>query len=122
MAKSSTGRRVLDLLSFLLFAYSMSAYPVYADVGQPNVMMGKKIFMKYCAGCHGSLGQGDGYRILGPAPADFTSLLSKEKSDEDLLKTIHEGKPNMPAWQYRLSQQDGQNVLEYIRALQQTSQ
>jgi hypothetical protein len=39
------------------------------------------------------------------------------KSDASLLKTIHEGKPMMPAWKLRLSQKDSRDVLGYIRKL-----
>ena len=64
-------------------------------------------------------GQGEGYRLLGPDPADLTSQATTQQSDADLLRTIHEGKPNMPVWKYRLSKQDSRNVLAYIRSLQQ---
>lgn len=63
----------------------------------PALRKGRQIFQKYCAGCHGPKGQGDGYRLLGPAPADLTSWLTQQKADEDLLKVLHTGKPNMPA-------------------------
>ena len=33
------------------------------------------------------------------------------------MKTIHEGKPMMPAWKLRLSQKDSRDVLGYIRKL-----
>jgi mono/diheme cytochrome c family protein len=41
----------------------------------------------------------------------------KIESDAELLKTIHEGKPNMPAWKARLSKKDTRDVLAYIRNL-----
>ncbi|MDF2458875.1 MAG: putative Cytochrome c55x [Nitrospira sp.] len=82
-----------------------------------NVIRGKKIFQKYCSNCHGLSGKGDGYRLLGPNPADLTSLATRQQSDRDLLKTIHQGKPNMPAWKYRLSKKDSGDVLAYIRSL-----
>ena len=96
-----------------LSAYAKTEQGMKPDT--PDQIRGKKIFTKYCSGCHGSLGQGDGYRMLGPSPADFASLASRQKSDTELLKTIHEGKPNMPAWKFRLSQKDSQDVLGYIR-------
>jgi mono/diheme cytochrome c family protein len=83
-----------------------------------DLMRGKNIFMKYCSNCHGTSGQGDGYRLLGPNPADLTSRATTLQSDDNLLKTIHEGKPNMPVWKYRLSKTDSRNVLAYIRSLQ----
>jgi mono/diheme cytochrome c family protein len=78
---------------------------------------GRQIFVKYCSGCHGAQGQGDGYPLLGPDPANLASPATKERSDEELIRTIHEGKPNMPPWKYRLSPQDSKDVLAYIRSL-----
>ena len=106
-----------------VLAMGLSGFPAYADMERkiqpdaPSLIRGKKMFVKYCSGCHGPSGRGDGYRLLGSSPADFTSLASKQKSDADLLKTIHEGKANMPAWELRFSQKDSRDVLEYIRTL-----
>ena len=84
----------------------------------PDLAKGKAIFLKFCAGCHGPDGRGDGYRMLGPAPTDFTAIESKQQSDATLLKTIHDGKPNMPVWKYKLSTKNTRDVLAYIRSLQ----
>ncbi len=78
---------------------------------------GKIIFERNCAGCHGRTGKGDGYKLLGPDPANLTAPATAEKADEDLLKTIHEGKPNMPAWDPQLSKAKIHDVLEYVRSL-----
>jgi mono/diheme cytochrome c family protein len=97
---------------------ALSGIPISADEGQPgDPANGKRIFERHCAGCHGTYGQGDGYRLLGPQPADFTSPAARQRTDGELLKTIHEGKPNMPAWEFRLSRQDSGDVLAYIRKL-----
>jgi mono/diheme cytochrome c family protein len=99
--------------------------PLLCNAGQDiqpdeqDLIRGKNIFIKYCSACHGSSGQGEGYRLLGPNPADLTSQATRQQSDADLLRTIHEGKPNMPVWKYRLSKQDTRNVLAYIRSLQE---
>ena len=78
---------------------------------------GKRIFQKYCASCHGREGTGEGYRLLGADPANLTSRQTQEKSDEDLLESIHEGQTSMPAWKDRLSKEDRRRVLAYIRSL-----
>lgn len=78
---------------------------------------GKRLFVKHCAGCHGPDGKGDGYKLLGPDPANLTAPATRKKSDRALLATIHEGKPNMPSWKGLLSDRDIQNVLAYIRTL-----
>ena len=80
---------------------------------------GKTLFIKYCAGCHGVQGKGDGYKLLGPDPANLQAPATQKKSDSALLATIHEGKPNMPSWKGLLSERDIRNVLAYIRTLPQ---
>ncbi len=80
---------------------------------------GKTLFIKYCAGCHGAQGNGDGYKLLGPDPANLTAPTTQNKSDSTLLATIHEGKPNMPSWKGLLSDRDIRSVLAYIRTLPQ---
>lgn len=78
---------------------------------------GKTLFVRNCAGCHGAAGGGDGYRLLGPDPANLTSPSIGKKSDTELLKTIHDGKPNMPAWKGNLSESQSRDVLTYVRTL-----
>ena len=89
------------------------------ETDQPNVdqIKGRKIFSKHCAGCHGPEGKGDGYLLLGPNPANLKRPATQNKSDALLLQTIHEGKPNMPSWKGRLSEDESRAVLAYIRAL-----
>jgi mono/diheme cytochrome c family protein len=90
-----------------------------ADPSAARTENGRKIFIKHCAGCHGVEGKGDGYTLLGADPANLTSPAIKKKSDAALLNTIHEGKPSMPSWKVRLSEQDSRDVLAYIRTLSQ---
>lgn len=85
--------------------------------GSDRMAKGKQLYLKHCAGCHGPEGRGDGYRLLGADPANLTSESIRKKSDATLLKSIHEGKTTMPSWNIRLSQQDAQDVLTYIRLL-----
>ena len=83
-----------------------------------NVAHGKTLFVKYCTGCHGPEGGGDGYKFInGPDPANLTIPSTRKKSDPELLKTIHDGKPNMPPWNIRLSKKESGDVLAYVRTL-----
>ncbi len=88
-----------------------------AASGHDDRSTGNMIFARHCAGCHGPEGKGDGYRMLGPDPAHLTRPSTRKKSDAALLQTIHEGKPNMPSWKLRLSEEESQAVLAYIRTL-----
>ena len=95
----------------------MAVGQAIAETEQDRIAQGKRVYVKHCAGCHGTEGEGDGYKLLGPEPADLTSPSRQKKSDAALLKTIHEGKPNMPSWKVLLSEEDSRDVLEYIRTL-----
>jgi len=67
-------------------------------------------YRRYCAGCHGDLGDGNGENAiwLDPKPRDFTAAIFKCRStmtgtlptDEDLFNTIGRGltNSNMPVW------------------------
>jgi mono/diheme cytochrome c family protein len=101
----------------LLIASGFWATAAAEQQSTDQAEQGKRIFQKYCAGCHGHKGSGEGYRLLGADPANLTSRQTKEKSDEDLLESIHEGQAAMPAWKDRLSNEDRQRVLAYIRSL-----
>lgn len=105
-----------------LIVIIMGSQLVVAEQGErapsrPDLAKGRQIFIKHCAGCHGPEGNGDGYLLLGPDPANLTRSATKKKSDAILLQTIHEGKPNMPSWKGRLSEEESRAVLAYIRAL-----
>jgi mono/diheme cytochrome c family protein len=101
----------------LLPLWSGVFVPVAAADETDSIRRGKILFERNCAGCHGLTGKGDGYKLLGPDPANLTAPSTTEKADEDLLKTIHEGKPNMPAWEPQLSGAKIHDVLEYVRSL-----
>ena len=112
---------LIGLGLILMAAVGGGLPPVYgqvvADSEQVQMAKGKKVYAKYCAGCHGAAGDGGGYKLLGADPANLTSSSIKKKSESALLKTIHEGNPNMPSWKGRLSEQDSRAVLAYIRTL-----
>lgn len=110
-------RMVIGLMAIVAGSQLAIASPKEADSPSAEQSKGKRIFTRYCAGCHGPEGKGDGYLLLGPEPANFTRPATKTKSDAALLQTIHEGKPNMPSWKTRLSEEQSRAVLAYIRTL-----
>src|SRR2546422_8808014 len=90
---------------------------------------GRQVYTKWCAGCHGADGKGDGEgaRHMIPPPRDFTgnavyqirSTASGDlPTDADLLRSIDEGLSGtaMPAWKTRLSDRQRRDVLAYIKA------
>src|SRR3989441_8658571 len=90
---------------------------------------GKSVYVKWCAGCHGDGGAGDGAAAasLVDRPRNFTSGLYKIRTtasgqlptDADLERAIDEGLPGsaMPGWKGRLSQSERRDVRAYIKTL-----
>src|SRR5436190_656877 len=88
---------------------------------------GKMVYTKWCAGCHGDNGAGDGQgaRHMIPPPRDFTGAIYQIRStpsgqlptDADLLRSIDEGLGGtaMPGWKSRLSERQRRDVLAYIK-------
>lgn len=111
-----SGRR-FGILWPLSLVIAVGSWAAAEQPGAAQTEQGRRIFQKYCAGCHGREGTGEGYRLLGADPANLMARQTQEKSDEDLLESIHEGQTVMPAWKDRLSNEDRRRVLAYIRTL-----
>jgi mono/diheme cytochrome c family protein len=83
-------------------------------------------YRRYCVGCHGELGDGNGEvaQWLDPKPRDFTLGVFKCRStptgtlptDEDLFDTIHRGldRSNMPPWN-TLTRQERIDLVAWIK-------
>lgn len=88
---------------------------------------GRVVYAKWCTGCHGDNGAGDGVaaKHMIPPPRDFTGAIYQIRStasgqlpaDADLLRSIDEGLPGtaMPGWKSRLSDGERRDVLAYIK-------
>ena len=75
-------------------------------------------YARYCAGCHGNSGEGNGrigrFKKLDPADLTDKNLWSMHE-DEQLLNSIRDGKNDMPAFHYYLSVDEQEELLEYIK-------
>jgi mono/diheme cytochrome c family protein len=96
------------------------------DVGtEAQRESGKRLYLQYCAQCHGEKGDGQGYASshLYPRPRDFTTGQFKVRTTpngalpthEDLVNIIRQGMPytSMPAWP-DLSNQEVSNLAYFI--------
>lgn len=131
-------------LSFVLAAWTLAAAAQDApDVGPhpptPQRQMeshignvvghsqnAKSDYKRYCAGCHGDLGDGNGENAvwLDPKPRDFTMAIFKCRStltgmlptDQDLFNTVGRGltNSNMPIWN-TFSNQQRADLVAYVK-------
>jgi len=98
----------------------------YGD-GQLHPDAGVQLYRRFCVGCHGPLGDGNGENAqwMSPEPRDFTVATFKCRStptgtlptDEDLYNNITRGfvTTNMPAWR-PLPAQDRANLIAMVKA------
>jgi mono/diheme cytochrome c family protein len=92
-----------------------------------DTTQGKVVYQKWCAGCHGDQGAGDGEaaRYMLPRPRDFTGAIYQIRStasgelptDADLMRAIDDGLPGtaMPGWRTRLSDRERRDVAAYLK-------
>ncbi len=92
-----------------------------------DTIAGKVVYQKWCAGCHGDNGAGDGEaaHYMVPRPRDFTGAVYQVRStangelptDADLLHAVDQGLPGtaMPGWKTRLSDRERRDVVAYIK-------
>ncbi len=108
-----------DLQSATLYPINVPKPSSSLGAGTGNAIKGQSIYATHCINCHGVHGQGDGPigKMLVPPAANLTVL--GEKSDQELLTTIQDGRPGtaMPSWKGDLSAQDINHVLAYVRSL-----
>ncbi len=83
-----------------------------------DVKLGKAVYDKSCAGCHGADGKGNPAmaKVLGEKGLNLTTPEVKKMSDDQIVKILVEGAGKMPG-QKNLSKDDQKNVLSYMRSL-----
>jgi mono/diheme cytochrome c family protein len=103
----------------------MTAAVVVLTLGWPithgfaaDADVGKTVYEKNCAGCHGADGKGNPAlaKTLGEKGLNIVGKETRQKSDETLLKIIAEGAGKMPASK-KLTIDEKKAVLQYSRSL-----
>lgn len=91
--------------------------------GEKEVILGKKIYMKFCASCHGKLAEGstpDWQQQLAdgsyPPPPLDDSAHAWHHSLKSLLNTVkHGGQPKMPGFDWDLTEEEQLATIAYFQ-------
>ena len=119
----------LSFVGVLIVAVASNLCAQEAHVGKltGHADAGKKLYKRFCIGCHGELGDGTGDNapFLDPKPRDFTAATFKCRStltgnlptDEDLYKSVGRGfnTSAMPSWA-PLTAQTRIDLVAYIKS------
>jgi mono/diheme cytochrome c family protein len=122
---------IIKLLA-ICAALSSVFYTAQAYQGSQNkeqLSRGEKLYMSYCASCHGVNGAGDGPVALSlkQRPNDLRRIQSRygifpaeevgRKITGDLSAPVH-GRKDMPVWGLVLSSSDINHLVKYLRSIQ----
>ncbi len=111
--------------SGLAFAAAFAAAPLAAQEGNA---LGREVYDRWCASCHGYEGRGDGYaaEYMLPRPRDFTQALYQIRTtasgqlptDDDIMRVIDEGMPGttMPGWEDVLDLEERLALVDYLKS------
>jgi mono/diheme cytochrome c family protein len=114
--------------SFWIFAFSALLLvlagmdPTWAQ----NQSEGKKLYLTYCASCHGDNGKGDGpaAQSLPVKPANHTAgSVMNQFTDKFLMEIISKGgsavgkSPMMPAWGGQFKENQLRDIVAYVRSI-----
>jgi len=115
------------MISQILLAIAIAPVPLPPSPVPQDTTAGKAVYQKWCAGCHGDTGAGDGEaaRFMLPHPRDFTGAIYQIRStasgqlptDADLLRAVDQGLGGtaMPGWKTRLSDRERRDVVAYVK-------
>ncbi len=121
---AGTAARRFDWVSLVI---TCCLLPAPCSLEGQGVERGKQLYEKWCAGCHGDTGAGDGEAaaFMLPRPRDFTTAVYQVRTtasgelptDDDLRQVIDKGMPGtaMPGWRDKLSGGERDDVIAYIK-------
>ncbi len=100
----------------------------HGQLSAQDLERGKAVYDKWCAGCHGDTGAGDGdaAEFMLPRPRNFTggvyqirtTATGELPTDDDIRRVIDVGMPGttMPAWEDRLSSGERNDLVAYLKS------
>ena len=110
---------------FFLFVIFTVAFPVsftsLATAGatkRSSARSAAELYEKHCASCHGKDGRAKTFKGKLKHARDLTDVAwQDDASDERIFNAIMNGKRKMPAFSKKLSEQEINTLVSYVRAL-----
>ncbi len=95
--------------------YKNMENPVEADAGSTKI--GKMLYSKNCASCHGKTGLGDGAKARGleTSPGDFSGDYYQSQTDGEHFYKTKTGRDEMPKFDKKIADEDIWNMINYMR-------
>jgi len=91
--------------------------PIKAD--SESLSIGKTLYKKHCASCHGKTGLGDGPKAsqFEASCGDFTLPVFQNQTDGSLFYKTREGRDDMPSYKKKIpDEEDHWHIVNYMRS------
>lgn len=87
------------------------------DANAESVKVGKMLYQKNCASCHGKTGLGDGVKARGldTFPGDFSGEYFQKQVDGEHFYKIKFGRDEMPKYDGKIEDEDIWHMVNYMR-------
>jgi cytochrome c oxidase cbb3-type subunit 3 len=113
---------ILSVAGIVFVVLLPAASPPPPDMAKdPLLVVGRELYLKNCATCHGDLGRGDGpnaKNLKGRGPGNLTDPASWRQgaSAAAVVKVISQGSPgtSMPGWALAFKPKDVRAVAAYV--------
>lgn len=112
--EETRGRMILGVMTVVVATVAFVCAVAITVVSACDASIGKQVYEKNCAACHGKDGKG-----IIPKMPDFSKGERMDKSDKHLISSISSGVKGtaMPAWKGKLNDADMSNVLCYVKTI-----
>jgi mono/diheme cytochrome c family protein len=87
------------------------------EANDESIKMGRMLYTKNCASCHGKTGLGDGPKARGldTHPGDMSSDAYKSQTDGEHFYKTKFGRGEMPKYENKIPDEDIWHIVNYMR-------
>jgi len=108
----------LFVIFAIAFVVSISSMGMTGEANQSSAQSAAELYTKYCASCHGKDGRAKTFKGKLNHARDLTNRAwQDDASDERLFNSIMNGKRKMPRFSQKLSEQEIETLVRYVRSL-----
>lgn len=108
----------LFIILAIVFGVSVISLSMAGEANLSSTQSAAELYTKYCATCHGRDGRAKTFKAKSNHARDLTDpKWQNDVGDERLFNSIMNGKRKMPAFGKKLSEQEINALVSYVRSL-----
>jgi cbb3-type cytochrome c oxidase subunit III len=108
----------LFVIFAVAFSVSLTSLATAGETNRSSARSAAELYAKHCASCHGKDGRAKTFKAKLNHARDLTDgAWQDDASDERIFNAITNGKRKMPSFSKKLSEQEINALVSYVRAL-----